>query len=210
MKKIIIIAIIAIVLINSILVVNELIKSYKAEEKINRQYEMEQIEKLYYEAEDVKALQNASNQYEELQYKLMCQTIEENSDYYENFSKNCISQFEEYGYDELYTMNDSFDLYTIIENELKNDFNRDLLRYDCHISNVEGIIFVGLTYSKSIEVLYFSDTSTHLDYYDCSIIYIPDKYMNEESISTLKNSGILPFEHIKGNLFVMRHPITNY
>jgi hypothetical protein len=210
MKKIIIFTVIAIVFLNTILVANALIKSHKAEERANRQYEMEQIEKLHNEAEEIKALQNASDQYEELQYKLMCQTIEENYDYYESFSKKCISEFEEDRDDEFYTMNGFFDLYTIIESELKEDFNNDLIKHDCYIVNEEGIIFVQLKYPVSIEMFDFSNGSTHLYSYDCTVIYIPDEYLNEESIATVYAGFRLPFENIKENLFVMRHPVMNY
>jgi hypothetical protein len=88
MKKIIIFAIIVIVLLNSVLVADILIKSHKAEQRAQTQFEIEQHEKLSYEVTSLEALQNASDQYEELQYRLMCQIIEENSDYYESFSKS--------------------------------------------------------------------------------------------------------------------------
>jgi hypothetical protein len=210
MKKLIIFAIIAIVLLNTILVANVLIKSYKAEQREELLYRIEKDTKLYYANEHIMALRNASDQYEELQYRLICQTIEENYDYYESFSKKCISEFEEYRDDEFYIMNGSFDLYTIINNKLENEFDRDLVTYDCRIMNEDGIIFVILGYPVDIKVLYFSDGYTTLKSYDCSVIYIPDEYMNEESIATLKNSGILPFEHVKGNLFVMKYPVMNY
>jgi aspartyl/asparaginyl-tRNA synthetase len=210
MKKFIVFAIIVIVLLNSVLAADALIKSHKAEQRAQTQFEIEQHEKLSYEVTKLEALQNASDQYEELQYKLMCQIIEENSDYYESFSKKCIFEFKEYEDDEFYAINGFFDLYTIINNKLDNEFNRDLVRYDCRIYNVKGIIFVVLGYPVSIKDFYFSSDSIHLYSYDCSIIYIPDEFMNEESITTVKTELRLPIENIKGNLFVMKHPVMNY
>jgi hypothetical protein len=209
MKKFLIIAVIAILVINCIPVADKLIKSHNAEQRDIIYHQNQQIERIYYKGERIKEMQNASDLYEELQYELMCQTIRENSDYYEDFSKKFLSEFEKFGYDELYEMNGSFDLQKV-DDKLENEINRDLVGHRSHIYNENGIIFVILGYPKSIDVFDFSRGYTSLESYDCSIIYIPDEYMNEESISTLKNSGILPFEHIKGNLFVMKYPVMNY
>jgi hypothetical protein len=126
-----------------------------------------------------------------------------------SFSKKCLTEFEKHGYDEYYIMNGYFDLYTIIKHKLENEFNRDLMRYECYIQNIEGIVFVVLRYPVNIRVLEFYYGYTGLESYDCSIMYIPDEYLNEESIATL-DARILPFEKVKGNLFVMKHPIMNY
>jgi hypothetical protein len=66
-----------------------------------------------------------------------------------------------------------------------------------------------LGYPVSIKVLDFSNGYTQLFSYDCSIIYFPDEYMNEESIETLK-TRIDDLEHVTGNLFVIKYPIMNY
>jgi hypothetical protein len=204
------IAIIVIVLLNGVLVADALIKSHKAEQRAKTQFEIEKHEKFQYQENRIEAVQNAADQYHELQLRFMYQTIEENSDYYESFSKKCISEFDEYGNEEFYTIEGSFDLYEIINNKLESEFNRDLVGYDCRIINEEGVIFVILGYPMSIKVFDFTDGSYGLESYDCSIIYIPDEYMNEESIATLEKSGMLPFENVKGNLFVMKYPIMNH
>jgi hypothetical protein len=47
-------------------------------------------------------------------------------------------------------------------------------------------------------------------YYDYSVIYIPDEYINEESIAILDTefSGFTD-ENIGNNLFVFKHPPIN-
>jgi hypothetical protein len=210
MKKIIIFAIIVIVLLNTILVVNQLIKSHKTEQYEKWKYEAELNAIIKYEGEEIKALQNASNQYEKLQYELMCHIIEENSEYYENFSKKFINEFEKYGYDEYYESNGRFSLGKI-QSKLENEINRVLLGYDCYINNEIGITFVTLKYPVSIKVFGFSNGSTRLDSYECTIFYIPDEYMNEETIAALNtNVYYNSLEHIKDNLFIKKQMIMNY
>jgi hypothetical protein len=125
MKKIIIAAIILIVLLNSTLIVDALIKSHKAEQREQTLFEINQHEALQHEARMIETLQDVSDHYEELQNELIYQTVEENYDYYVSFSKKCLVEFEKHGYNENLEINDHFSLYTIINDNLKNEVNGD-------------------------------------------------------------------------------------
>jgi hypothetical protein len=151
-------------------------------------------------------LQNILDKYEEAQYRVMCLTIEKNSDYLESFSKKCLYEFEEYEYDGKLGEYDAFDLRKI--EDILEDFNYELLSERLFIQSVKGVIFVQLQYAGSIEFYYsndFADPSS----YDCSVIYVPDEYMNEESIETLKK-GMDDLLHVTGNLFVAKHSRYDY
>jgi hypothetical protein len=181
---------------------------YEAE--LRKTDEAEQEERLYYSDEERKRLQNESEINVELQYELILQNIEENSDYYVGFSKKFLLEFEKYGYDYTYDTYGDFSLGNVID-ELKNEFNSNLLGAisGCQIGNVEGIIFVVLSYPDRIRGFDYYVPDPPWQYsYDCSIIYIPDEYMNEESISILsiKIDGFTD-ENIGNNLFVAKHSI---
>jgi hypothetical protein len=227
MKRIMIFAIIAILLLIVVLIPIAMNKSYQAEQIAQQQYEtelnaklqsqaeqiaklqaeVEQSEKNQFTNEDHMKLQNILDKYEEAQYRVMCLTIEKNSDYLERFSKKCLFKFEEYGYDVNFGKGDIFDLRRI-EDIFDVDFNIELLRKRSFIRNVRGVIVVQLEYAGSIEFYYSSDF-TNPSSYDCSVIYVPDEYLNEESIEILQ-SALDSLEHITDNLFVAKHSRYDY
>jgi hypothetical protein len=189
------------------------------ESELRKRNELEQKEKIECKAKERKRLQNEADQNEELQYELILQTIKENSDYYVDFSKKALSEFENYGYDYIYDINGFFVLGNVRE-KLENEFNIDLLRNsellghidNCYIANLEGIIFVILQYPNPIiGVDYYVPEPFQQYSYGCSIIYIPDEYMYEQSIAILsrKIDGFTD-ENIGNNLFVAKHSIRGY
>jgi hypothetical protein len=172
--------------------------------------EVEQKEKIEYE-EERKRLQYEAEQNAKLQYDLMLQTIEENSDYYVDFSKKFLSEFEKFGYDDYYDTYGVFHLDKVID-KLENEFNSDLLGYVsyCYICNIEGIVFVNFESNYTIRgCSYPNDNRDYYKWqYDCSVIYIPDEHMNEKSIALLDReiSGFTD-EKLKENLFIVKYPI---
>jgi hypothetical protein len=180
----------------------------EAEQSEKLQQEFEQDKKRQYLPEERDELQNLSQKYEQVQYELICLTIEKNSDYYKSFSEKCIFEFEENGYAENFAVGDLFNLEKI-EDKLEDEYNTDLLSGHMIIHNIEGIILVQLQYAVSIEVYYFSDGFVDPLSYDCSVIYVPDEYMNEESIAALK-TRIDSLENIKDNLFIVKHTLYDY
>jgi uncharacterized protein YxeA len=188
----------------------ELRHKNEIDQKEKSEYETEQEERLEYSAEEKKRLQNEADRNTELQYELMLQTIKENKDYYVDFSKKFLSEFEKFGYDEWYAKSGSFGFYKVSD-KLGNEFNSNLLGNisNCRIINVDGIISVIYQYPDSISgVDYYLPVPLQEYAYDCSIIYIPDECMNEESIAILsrKIDGITD-ENIGNNLFIAKHSI---
>jgi hypothetical protein len=168
------------------------------ERKRDEAKEPEQTEAIQYTPEEIEKLQYEADQNYELKYDLMIKTIEENSDYYESFSKEFITEFEKYGYDSHYENSGTFKLRNV-EDKMKIEFNSDLLGKECYIRNEIGIIYVDLDYPIAIDVYGF--------YSRYSIIYIPDEYMNDEVITKL-NTEIhgSTLENIKENLFIAKLP----
>jgi hypothetical protein len=77
--------------------------------------------------------------------------------------------------------------------------------YGGYIRNEEGIIYVVLGYPIQVKVLDFSYGYTGIVSYECSIVYIPDEYLNDESIDMIINNRyFIDFRNIKDNLFVGR------
>jgi hypothetical protein len=161
-KKLIIISIIVTVICITIST-TYLINEYIYDQGVKQRYEAElrrRKETLYY-----KELQKEADQNTKLQYELMLQTIKDNSDYYISFSKEFLSKFETYGYDEYY---DTYGVFYLekVKDKLENVFNRDVLGYEgnCFISNTDGIILVNYRYNYMIKgVSYPSDRH---DYYE--------------------------------------------
>jgi hypothetical protein len=184
---------------------------YEAE--LRKANEVDRKEKIKYEAEERKRLQYEAEQNAELEYELMLQTITENSDYYVDFSNKFLLEFEKFGYDEYYDTYGVFHLEKVIA-KLENEFNDDLFGYVsyCYICNIDGIILVYFESNYTIRgVTYPSDNRDCYEWeYYCSVIYIPDEYMNEETINTLKTkSNRFTDENIGNNLFIIKHPIFN-
>jgi hypothetical protein len=183
---------------------NSIIKSIETNHKQQLQFESEQRSNL----------QDEAYKNSELQYELMLQTIKDNSDYYLSFSKEFLSEFEKYGYDEWYEKRGNFDFYKVSD-KLEIEYNVDLLgiENDCCIRNIEGIVVVYFEKPYTIKGIFY--TGNALDYYEyvyyCSVIYVPDEYINSESIAIL-NREIFGFtdENIGDNLFIVVHPIMNY
>ncbi|MDR0943138.1 MAG: hypothetical protein LBM41_01240 [Ruminococcus sp.] len=131
------------------------------------------------------------------EYELMCKNIEENSEYYVNFSKKLISLYEEFGYDEFDFENG--------ESELEYDIKSDLLGNKGFIRNELGITYVRLVYPDSIKGFWMINYNlTFRYYYDRYwIVYIPDEYMDEETIDMLSKEHFgSNLNNVKGNLFV--------
>jgi uncharacterized protein YxeA len=191
----------------------ELRKTNEVDQKEKLEYEAEERKKLEYSDEEKKRLQKEDFQNQELQYQLILQTVKENSDYYVDFSKKFLLEFEKFGYDEWYAQSGSFDFYKV-RDKLENEYNSDLLGHidNCEIRNVEGIIFVYFKYLDDIIGLdYYAPDPFQQYSYGCSIIYIPDEYMNEESIAIV--SGKFDYftdENIGNNLFVAKQSIMGY
>jgi hypothetical protein len=127
-----------------------LINEYKYDQEVKLRYEAELRRRE--EVLQRKELQKEADQNARLQYESMLQAIKENSDYYVSFSKKCFSEFQEYGYDEFYEANGSFNL-GIIKNNLENEYKSDLLGRidDSYIIKEEGIIYVSLAAPRRIK-----------------------------------------------------------
>jgi hypothetical protein len=161
-----------------------------------------------YESEKRSKLQDEANKNSELQYELMLQTIKDNSDYYVNFSKEFISLYEEFDYDK-YDNNYGFYEKYAIEERLEYESNSDLIGNESYIRNEIGIIYVQLEYPDRIAV--FDDLSddgkAQYLYQKYCVVYIPDEYVNKESIATLNTKihyGSL--RNVKDNLFIASIP----
>jgi uncharacterized protein YxeA len=191
----------------------ELRKTDETHEKEKLEYEAEERKKLEYSDEEKKRLQKEDFQNQELQYQLILQTVKENSDYYADFSKRFLIEFEKYGHDEWYDKSGVFDLYKV-RDKLENEYNSDLLGNidNVRIRNIEGVIFVRFKYPNAIIGIDYYAPDPYQQYsYDCSIIYIPDEYMNEESIAILYRflDGFTD-ENLGNNLFVAKQSIMGY
>jgi uncharacterized protein YxeA len=184
---------------------------FEAEQK--KREEIEQKERLEYSDDERKKLQNVADQKAKLQYELMLQTIEENSDFYVSFSKKSLTEFYKYGYDYNYD-NNGFFILGYIKEKLENEFNSDLLVNinSSYIVNEEGIIFVMLQYPfRIMKDYYYSSGSVEQYSFDYSIIYIPDEYLNAESIAKL-SSEFYGFtdENLEDNLYIAKNSSWNY
>jgi hypothetical protein len=71
-------------------VANVLLKSHKAEQRKETYFEIKKHEALSHEARMIESLREAFDQYEELQYKLMCQTIEKTANTMKAFQKSAL------------------------------------------------------------------------------------------------------------------------
>jgi hypothetical protein len=187
-----------------IIAINAIIESCEANQI--EQLESEHKCKTHYDPEEIEKLQYESDQNAEIQYERICQMIEENSDYYENISKKFISAFEEYAATEPNAYKDSFSL-SGIRSKFENDYNHQLLGLaeHCYIRNEIGITYVDLEYPISITGVYYSHGYIDDYSYYCSVIFIPDEFMDEEIISTL-NTKIYgkTLKNIKDNLFIAK------
>jgi uncharacterized protein YozE (UPF0346 family) len=187
-----------------IIAINVIVESYKADQI--EQLESEHKDKTHYDPEEIQKLQYEDDQNAEIQYELICQMIEENSDYYVNISKKFISTFKEYAATEPNAYKDSFSL-SRIRSKFENDYNHQLLGLaeHCYIMNEIGITYVDLEYPISINGVYYSHGYIDYYYYYCSVIFIPDEYMDEEIITTL-NTKIYgkTLKNIKDNLFIAK------
>jgi hypothetical protein len=218
---IVIIAILLLTFIAAIYLVHKYDQNEKTQNETIKQAELQykeaKKEKEKYEAEQRKKLQDEADQSLELQYQLIRQTVEENSDYYVSFSKEFLSVFNESAITETFDKNYSFG-YLNFESKLENEFNTDLLgrASECNVINFTGITFVDLMYAEPMTGVNYYERDDNRDYYAyefnvyCSVVYIPDEYMNEESINTL-NTKIYSstLENIKDNLFVAEIGLAN-
>jgi hypothetical protein len=204
MKKTIVFAVITIVLFSVILITDILSNSSEAELNANIQPKAEQSV-----MQQDKDKQNAELQYEteqnaKMQYELMCKNIEENSDYYENFSKKFISVFKEYGYDKFDTDCGFFEKH-LTEERLEYDFDSDLVGRQSSILNHKGISYIIIDYPERIEGFnYCNKHSEYHYYYDYYVVvYILDGNMDEASIDILNEEVYAEtLKNIKDNLFV--------
>jgi hypothetical protein len=134
----------------------------------------------------------------------MCQNIEENSDYYIEFSKKFISVFEEFGF---YWFRNEWGFYEPPggSERLEFEINSELLGYESYIRNYGEYSYVELEYPYLIEIFLYCNKHDeyHYFYNKYVVIYIPDEYMNEETIDIINtkhfHSGL---RNIKDNLFV--------
>jgi hypothetical protein len=145
-----------------------------------------------------------SDQNEKAQYELMIQTVEENSDYYENFAIKFITKAEEFGYDQNSLTDLRFELFRIDRNEI--EYNNDLL-IGGSIRHNKGVRYVVFEYPARVRVFYSWHNFTAKYFHDTVLIlYIPDEYMNEASIVTLSEYYHQSLIHIKDKLFYVTIP----
>jgi hypothetical protein len=178
---------------------------YEAE--LRKANEVKQKEKLEYEAEQRRILQEEADQNTKLQYELMCQNIIENSDYYESFSRRFLTDFEKCIYFENSPLDYSYWLYEIYDRR-DHELNSDLLRDDCYIKLFKGFRFVELEYPYVITAYeYLPNSIINYYYKSYMIIYIPDEYMDEESLNTISVDFYYSnLTSIVDNLFIVRRP----
>jgi hypothetical protein len=203
-KKITIMCIIITVICIIIIASNTIIKSYNADQEEQLEYGTNQRNELeQFDHEKRKQIEDEAEQYRKLQYELMLQTIEENSDYYISFSKRFLSEFEKF----IYIEHNPFNFYLTLEDiydRLDDEFNNDLLGKNCYIRQDVGITYVQLEYPDSIRVLDYAHSSiASYKYSEYWVIYIPDKYLNEEVIDSLsKEVFFKSLKNVKDNLFI--------
>jgi hypothetical protein len=213
MREILTFAIVAIALLSVVIIAIAMNKSYQSEQIAQQQYEAEQSSKLQSQAEESAKLQYEAEQNEKLHYEyeqkaivdyeLMCKNIEENSDYYTEFSEKFISVFEEFVF---YWFNNELGFYEppISAEILEYESDNDLLGYESYIRNLEGYSYVELEYPDTIDGYAYCNKHDEYHYYHNKymVIYIPDEYMNKETIDTIMTTKLRDLTYIKDNLFV--------
>jgi hypothetical protein len=181
---------------------------YEAE--LRKTDETHEKEKLEYEAEERIKLQEEADQEEKLQYELMLQTIKDNSDYYVTFSEKFISVYEEFGYNEFHSVYGFYDAFKL-DGRLEYDLNSDLVIYESHIRIEEGIRYVEIAYPVNVGGFNYTQDFVEQYFYDYWIIYIPDEYIDEESITELLTEIYdITLVNVKDNLFVACRNTTYY
>jgi hypothetical protein len=180
---------------------------FKIDQKENLQFEaLQQAELRYDEAQNEK-LEYELEQNEKIKYELMFNTIKENSDLYENFSNKFLSDFEKSIYAENCPLEFSFPLYDLYD-RLDNEFDNYLLGDECYIKQFREFRFVELLYPRVIKIYKYSPNSTtNYDYQGYMIIYIPDEYMDEESLNTISVDFYYSnLTNVIDNLFIVECP----
>jgi hypothetical protein len=145
---------------------------------------------------------------EKNQYELICQTIDENREYYIEFSNEFISVFdknhptpeEKSRYGEIYPL-------LVVYDELKNELNTNLVGYDCRLIKREvgssDIKYVEIEYPYSIESFDFLlrfKTKFQIAYF---VIYIPDKFMSPSILTNILGEDYHSL-YRNDNLFVVK------
>jgi hypothetical protein len=206
-KKLKIILIIAIELL---IIIGVRYAIYRHDLNEQLQYEAEQSERRQFKIEESIRLKDETDKNTKIEYELMLQTIEENSEYYISFSKKFLSEFEKSGYEQNYPNFHSFGLDKVLDS-LENEINRKLVGKDSEVRNEIGIIYVQLYYPFVIRVFDYIDDDffTHYYYREYAVVYIPDEYMDDDLIAALIDEINISLRHVKDNLFLFQYPVPH-
>jgi hypothetical protein len=229
MKKIMFLAIILITLLSVVLITNTLYKLSEAKQIAQKQYEAEQSAILQSEAEQNAKLQSEAEQsakvqaeaeqhaklqaeaekIEKYEYEMICQHIEEASEELKSFSKKFLSVYNEYGFD-YFDVNYGFLKRGNSDEQLEYKSNIDILEIMDMIGVAHGTPsnfvveeFVFLEYPARTKVYKYCHIHSEYHYFEkwYCIFYIPDQYLNDESIAALNEFYDGTIQHVKDNLF---------
>jgi hypothetical protein len=144
----------------------------------------------------------------ELQDELMCKTVEENSEYYTDFSKEFLNIVKIKNDSENGTYPYPFSL-SSVKNEMETPLNNDLIgdwAYVMHI-DIEGedvwYVDLELPYYISEFEYWFVNSYTYIQE------YIPDEYMTDSNLEVILRGKYEP-PYRNGNLLVMRRLTNRY
>jgi hypothetical protein len=177
-----------------------LFNTKKADQNVELYNINDQNDKQQYTPEQIEILQYESEQQEKSQYETICQIVDENSDYYIEFSIKFINEYIDFNFTNRIPKSASFSLYHV-KDKLKNEYNNNLLGRDCYIKQRNEIEYVDLEYAKKTRMFDYWHGSVGYYYVDYSIIYIPDEYIKESILLEILGDNYTSL-CIKNNLFV--------
>jgi hypothetical protein len=141
-----------------------------------------------------------------LQYGLICKTVDENSEYYTDFSKEFIRVVKTKADVENIEYRHTYQFYET-EDEMGIPLNRKLISdwkaVSCEPINGENVWYVTITsLYHVIEFEYwFGYSHTYLVEY--FIIYIPDEYINDTNLKAILDDNYPTLLYRKDNLYVV-------
>jgi hypothetical protein len=152
-----------------------------------------------------KILESHYEQEEKSQYELIRKTVDENSEYYTDFSKEFIRVIKTKVDVENITYRNTFQYYET-ENEMEIPLNRNLIAgwkaVSCEPINGENVWYVTITSPYHAVRFDYWFGYSHIYFIEYFIIYIPDEYMTDTNIEKILDDNYQYFFYRKENLFV--------
>jgi hypothetical protein len=144
---------------------------------------------------------------DELQYESVCKTVNENSEYYIDYSKKLIAAFDsQHLWKKRSYYGEGIYPISLIYNDKENYPDKNLADYAyIYYKNIgdDEIKYVEINYPSYVSNYDFWFGFNSHYYVKCSIFYVPDEYLTPQNLSNIFGDN---YESLyrKDNLFVMK------